>query len=109
MREKRLANWQGTLFFNQSKQAPDFCECFVEELVGKRVFMPKTSDDCCEEPDQLHGKNVFAGFTSTLYATPIMHILREVHGKGTFWRFGIAFYFTGLLCSGRLFHKRLVQ
>jgi hypothetical protein len=26
MREKRQANWLGTLFFNQSKQVPDFCE-----------------------------------------------------------------------------------
>lgn len=41
--------------------------------------MPEKSDDDCEDPDQLHRKNVFAGLTSTLYAPPMMHILREVY------------------------------
>ena len=31
MREKQQANWWGILFFNQSKQAPDFCERLLAE------------------------------------------------------------------------------
>lgn len=31
MREKQQANWRGILFFNQSKQVPDFCERLLAE------------------------------------------------------------------------------